>query len=854
MRFRDDERAVTVQIGAVLLLGFVVISMSMYQATVVPDQNEEIEFQHNQQVHDEFTSLRGALVESASGPTTRPAELTLGTRYPSRTFFVNPGVASGSLRTRELGTFTVSNVATREDETDDYVSGSLKFSTESLAYTPNYNRRQEAPTTVYENTVAYNRFDSGYNGTLSGQSLVNGRTLSPVLLTGNYSESGVGTASVDVRSVSPAVRTVPVTSNDSNRNVTLTVPTELTASNWTTILESAEQLDGSGNTANGAYVHDVRPGPGDSVVIEMERGPTYDLRVGAVGVGNGVEQPSAHYLTRVGGAPYSIQSDATATLTFEVRDRYNNPLSGESVNLSVQNGSGDLVAPNGTESGTLSNVRTDADGRVTVEYVPDGTETVEIRASFDKEPSDGSYDGSSRSDVTTAFEVYAAGSGGGGDSSSLYDLEWHVDEIVSQDGVSESGSSDVDIVIDQSVVGNTVDMTARATSGTDRIAGVGVDYASNDSAVVSFDGENTEGTTESDGRSTAAMSVLGADDRAKVYASAAEDSDVLTVELVGEPSGLYYRYYEGDFGSDDQPSDLDLDNRTPEKTGNVPQFSISPRDRGDDIAFAFTGYIDVPSDGQYTFYTNSDDGSWLYIDGDQVVDNGGEHAVQEASGTVTLDGGRHNITVYFYENRGEEVLTVSWLPPGGTKEEVPSSVLSPRTPSAGDSGGGDGSGSGGTAASSVSYVSDSGLAKANGGPTSGAQFKIRNDGSDSVTVTNIQIETGASQARQIREDAGGEYQDGQHEVFIDASTDGLLEMDGGPPYYGDTGTPYRLGDTESLTQDAILNSGSQATIYMYQFQNNGGSPVDMTNSEVTVTLTYADGSSETITFTATDPY
>lgn len=850
MRLRDDERAVTVQIGAVLLLGFVVISMSMYQATVVPNQNEQIEFQHNQQVQNEFTSLRGALVESASKPTTRPAELTLGTRYPSRTFFVNPGVVSGSLRTRELGTLAVSNVATQEDETGDYLSGSVEFSTKSLAYTPTYNRRQEVPTTVYENTVAYNRFDNGYNGTLSGQSLVDGRTLSPVLLTGTYSENGVGTASVDVRSVSPAVRTVPVTSNDSTRNVTLTVPTKLTASNWTTILEDAGELDGS-NTDSGAYVHDVRPHPDidDAVVIEMERGPTYDLRVGAVGVGSGVERPSAHYLTRVGGAPYSIQSDATATLTFEVRDRYNNPLSGETVNLSVRSGSGTLVAPNGTESGTLSNVSTDADGRVTVEYVPDGTETVKVRASFDKTPEDGSYNGSNRPDVTTTFEVYAAGSGGG-DGSSLYDLEWDVDEIVSQDGVSESGSSDVDIVIDQSVVGSTVDMTARATSGTDRIAGVGVDYASNDSTVVSFDGEDTEGTTEDDGTSTVAMSVRGTDDRANAYASAAEDSDVLTVELVGEQSGPYYRYYEGDFGWDDQPSDLDLDSRTPVETGNVPQFSISPRDRDDDIAFAFTGYIDVPSDGQYTFYTNSDDGSWLYIDGEQVVDNGGEHSVQESSGTVTLNGGRHNITVYFYENRGRELLTVSWRPPGGAKEEIPSSVLSPRVPSADDGG----SSGGSTAASSVSYVSGSGVAKANGGSTNGAQFKIRNDGSDSVTITDIRIETGASQARQIREDAGGEYQDGQHEVFIDASTDGLLEMDGGPPYYDDSGTPYRLGDTESLTQDAVSDSGSQATIYMYQFQNNGGSSVTMADREVTVTLTYADGSSEAITFTATDPY
>jgi hypothetical protein len=37
MRFRDDRRAVALQVGAILLLGFLVIGLALYQATVVPD-------------------------------------------------------------------------------------------------------------------------------------------------------------------------------------------------------------------------------------------------------------------------------------------------------------------------------------------------------------------------------------------------------------------------------------------------------------------------------------------------------------------------------------------------------------------------------------------------------------------------------------------------------------------------------------------------------------------------------------------------------------------------------------------------------------------------------------------------
>jgi len=48
----------------------------------------------------------------------------------------------------------------------------------------------------------------------------------------------------------------------------------------------------------------------------------------------------------------------------------------------------------------------------------------------------------------------------------------------------------------------------------------------------------------------------------------------------------------------------------------------------------FSGFIDVPADGQYTFYTSSDDGSKLYIDNQLVVNNDGEHSLRERSGQL----------------------------------------------------------------------------------------------------------------------------------------------------------------------------------------------------------------------------
>ena len=46
-----------------------------------------------------------------------------------------------------------------------------------------------------------------------------------------------------------------------------------------------------------------------------------------------------------------------------------------------------------------------------------------------------------------------------------------------------------------------------------------------------------------------------------------------------------------------------------------------------------------PEDGVYTFQTRSDDGSVLYIHGEQVVNNDGSHAAIPATGMVALKKG-----------------------------------------------------------------------------------------------------------------------------------------------------------------------------------------------------------------------
>ena len=95
----------------------------------------------------------------------------------------------------------------------------------------------------------------------------------------------------------------------------------------------------------------------------------------------------------------------------------------------------------------------------------------------------------------------------------------------------------------------------------------------------------------------------------------------------------------------------------------------------DSYAIRYKGYIQIATAGSYTFYTNSDDGSKLFIDGVQIVNNDGIHPAQERSGVVNLSAGYHTITILFFEASGGESLTVQYQGPGIAKQSLPFSIL-----------------------------------------------------------------------------------------------------------------------------------------------------------------------------------
>jgi hypothetical protein len=89
-----------------------------------------------------------------------------------------------------------------------------------------------------------------------------------------------------------------------------------------------------------------------------------------------------------------------------------------------------------------------------------------------------------------------------------------------------------------------------------------------------------------------------------------------------------------------------------------------------DFLAQFSGNIFVPLTGTWTFFLTSDDGSRLYIDGSQVVDNDGFHGMVEVSASVVLSRGMHSIDVSFFQGGVGAGLTLAWSGPSTAKEII----------------------------------------------------------------------------------------------------------------------------------------------------------------------------------------
>jgi hypothetical protein len=147
----------------------------------------------------------------------------------------------------------------------------------------------------------------------------------------------------------------------------------------------------------------------------------------------------------------------------------------------------------------------------------------------------------------------------------------------------------------------------------------------------------------------------------------------VTVNNQGTGSGLRGEYYDASnfttlrLTRTDPTVNFDWGGGSPDSSVGADTFSVR-----------WTGQVQAQFSETYTFYTMSDDGVRLWVNGTQVVNNWTDHGPTENSGTIALVAGRWTeIKMEFYENGGGAVAKLSWSSPSRPKEIVPASRLSP---------------------------------------------------------------------------------------------------------------------------------------------------------------------------------
>jgi hypothetical protein len=85
--------------------------------------------------------------------------------------------------------------------------------------------------------------------------------------------------------------------------------------------------------------------------------------------------------------------------------------------------------------------------------------------------------------------------------------------------------------------------------------------------------------------------------------------------------------------------------------------------------------LQIDHSGAYTFFLRSDDGSKVYIDNKEIINNDGDHGVIEKNSSVQLNEGLHRIKVEYYNGSGGFWLNLFYKGPGIPKQIVPANKL-----------------------------------------------------------------------------------------------------------------------------------------------------------------------------------
>jgi hexosaminidase len=142
------------------------------------------------------------------------------------------------------------------------------------------------------------------------------------------------------------------------------------------------------------------------------------------------------------------------------------------------------------------------------------------------------------------------------------------------------------------------------------------------------------------------------------------------VTVSGTAAGLQCKYYKKYFLNTGGMKTVQPDSQFFAAGIVVPPAVSAPS-----FGLQYSGYIDIPETGIYSFYLLCDDGGTLTIGDKLVVDNDGQHAPLEKSGQIALKKGLHPFALNFIEGGGGFALQLKYSKGSGPAITIPDSYF-----------------------------------------------------------------------------------------------------------------------------------------------------------------------------------
>ena len=140
---------------------------------------------------------------------------------------------------------------------------------------------------------------------------------------------------------------------------------------------------------------------------------------------------------------------------------------------------------------------------------------------------------------------------------------------------------------------------------------------------------------------------------------------------VGTGNGLLGTYFDNADLTDPKLRRLD-----PSVNFEWGERSPSPVIDTNTFSVRWTGRVQAQVTETYRFYTQSDDGVRLWVNGHLLVDDWTHHARAERSGTVSLRAGElYDLRLEYFENNGQAVARLLWSSPSTAKQVIPRTQL-----------------------------------------------------------------------------------------------------------------------------------------------------------------------------------